>query len=330
MASLHLLKPTTLKYDPHMRPSLTKYAWLSIGAALLTISLKLAAYIVTDSVGLLSDALEGIVNLVAATVVLITLKIVEQPPDETHEYGHDKAEYFSSGIEGTLIVLASVSILYASLRRLLNPMPLEQVGLGLMLALVAAGINLFVGQVLIHTGKKHDSITLEADGKHLMTDVWTSVGVVAGVSIAALSGLEWLDPVVAILVGLKIGWDGLQIFRRSIGGLMDTAIDAQERETVIEILDAHCQGGIEWHALRTRQSGARRFISVHILAPGTWTIQQGHDLAEQIEYAVRQKINQSTVFTHVEPLEDPRSLGDLTLDRPNKGLDSVDQDFRYD
>lgn len=307
-----------------MRPSLTKYAWLSVGAALLTIGIKFAAYLVTGSVGLLSDALEGIVNLVAALVVLITLKIVEQPPDEIHQYGHDKAEYFSSGIEGTLIIIASLSILAASIQRLLKPQPIEQIGLGLFLALAASGINFFVGQLLIRTGKKHDSITLEADGKHLMSDVWTSVGVVIGVTFAAITGLDWLDPVIALLVGLKIGWEGLLIFRRSTEGLMDAAIAPQEKTIVENVLNEYCQDGIEWHALRTRQSGARRFISVHILVPGSWTIQQGHDLAEHIEDDIRRQINHCSVFTHVEPIEDPRAFGDLELIRQNDSSNKED------
>jgi cation diffusion facilitator family transporter len=299
----------------NMRPSLTKYALLSVGAAIVTIGIKFAAFFVTGSVGLLSDALEGIVNLVAASIVLITLKIVEQPPDEIHQYGHDKAEYFSSGMEGTLIVVAALSIIYTSVQRLLNPQPLEQVGLGLILALLASGINLVVGQLLIRTGKKHDSIALEADGQHLMSDVWTSVGVVIGVSIAVLTGLEWLDPLIAILVGLKIGWEGIQIFRRSSGGLMDTAISSQEKALIEAILQKHCQDEIQWHALRTRQSGVRRFVSVHILVPGSWTIQQGHDLAEQIETDIRSQVNHCSVFTHLEPIEDPRAFVDQSLIR---------------
>jgi cation diffusion facilitator family transporter len=297
-----------------MRPSLLKYAWLSIGAAVLTIGIKFVAYIVTGSVGLLSDALEGIVNLAAAIVVLFTLRIVEQPPDETHQYGHDKAEYFSSGIEGTLIMVAAITILYTSVGRLLEPQPLEQVGLGLILAIVASGINLLVGQLLIRQGKNFESITLEADGRHLMSDVWTSVAVVAGVGVASLTQLEWLDPVVAIAVGLKIGWEGLMIFRRSSGGLMDSAIAPEEREIVEKVLNKYCRNGCEWHALRTRQSGARRFISFHILVPGKLTIQDGHDLAENIENEIKNQINNCSVFTHVEPLEDPRAMGDQILD----------------
>jgi len=302
------------------RPSLTKYAWLSIGAAVLTIFMKLAAYSVTGSVGLLSDALEGIVNLIAATVALVTLKIVERPPDDMHAYGHDKAEYFSSGIEGTLIIVAAASIIYTSVQRLLSPQPLEQPGLGLTLAVLASVINLVVGQILIRTGKKHDSITLEADGHHLMSDVWTSVGVVIGVTATVLTGLTWLDPVIALVVGLKIGWEGVRIFRRSTMGLMDSAIAPQERDQIRTILNQHQQQGIRWHAMRTRQAGARRFISVHILVPGTWTVQQAHDLSERLEAEIRAVAPYVSIFTHIEPNDDPAALNDLALDRSTDTL----------
>jgi len=192
------------------------------------------------------------------------------------------------------------------------------VGMGLALALLASGLNFFVGQLLIRTGKTHDSITLEADGQHLMSDVWTSVGVVIGVAIAGLTGLEWLDPVVAIIVGLKIGWAGILIFRRSLQGLMDAAINAQELGIVENVLTKYCQNGITWHALRTRQSGSRRFISFHILVPGDWSIQQGHDLAELIENDIRSQINHCTVFTHMEPVEDPRAFIDQSLVRTDE------------
>ena len=245
--------------------------------------------------------------------ILVTLKVVERPPDETHEYGHDKAEYFSSGIESTLIIIASLSILYAAARSLLDPQPLEQAGLGLALAVVASVINLLVGQLLIRTGKKNDSITLEANGRHLMSDVWTSVGVVAGVALAVVTGQQWLDPLIAIIVGVKIGWEGIQIFKRSIGGLMDAAIAPDERQTVVDILDEVSADEIEWHALRTRQAGARRFIDVHLLVPGDWSVQASHDLAEVLEARIRDQINYSTVMVHVEPVEDERSWQDQAL-----------------
>jgi cation diffusion facilitator family transporter len=298
-----------------IRPSLTKFAWMSVGAAVVTIFMKLAAYWITGSVGLLSDALEGGVNLIAATVALVTLKIVERPPDDMHAYGHDKAEYFSSGIEGTLIVVAAGSIIYTSVQRLLAPQPLEQPGLGLTLAVLASVINLVIGQILIRTGKKHDSITLEADGHHLMSDVWTSVGVVIGVTAAVLTGLTWLDPVIALLVGLKIGWEGIRIFRRSTMGLMDSAIAPREQDQIETILNRYHQEGIQWHAMRTRQAGARRFISVHILVPGVWTVQQAHNLSERLEAEIRAVAPYISIFTHIEPKDDPAALNDLALDR---------------
>lgn len=293
-----------------MRRSLTKYAWLSVGAAALTFAIKLLAAYLSGSVGLLSDALEGVVNLVAASIALVILKIVELPADESHPYGHDKAEYFSSGIESTLIMIASLSILYTSVRSLLDPQPLEQVGLGLALAVGASVINLLVGQIMIRAGKKNDSITLEANGRHLMSDVWTSVGVVAGVSLAVITGLQVLDPLIAIVVGLHIGWSGIKIFRRSVGGLMDMPIAAEEQRIIKEKLDEIRADGIEWHALRTRQAGSRRFVDVHVLVPGAWSVQKSHDLAESLEMAIREQVNYSTVMVHVEPLEDERSWQD--------------------
>lgn len=298
-----------------MEKSLTRYAWLSVGAAVLTILLKTAAFALTGSVGLLSDAMEGFINLAAASVALVTLKVVEQPPDETHEYGHDKAEYFSSGIEGTLILVASAGILFTSLRRFLDPQPIEQAGIGLAIAVAASLINLVVGQVVLRAGKRYDSITLEADGQHLMADVWTSVAVVVGVSAAVLTGIERLDPLVAMLVGVKIGWEGVKIFRRSARGLMDVPIAPEEREKVEAILNARAVEDVRWHALRSRQAGGRRFVSVHILVPGEWSVQQGHDLAEELELEVAQAINRATLFTHIEPLDDPRAENDLGLDR---------------
>jgi cation diffusion facilitator family transporter len=300
-----------------MRQSLTRYAWLSVAAGVLTFIIKLAAATVSGSVGLLSDALEAIVNLVAATIALIVLKIVQRPPDDDHPFGHDKAEYFSSGIESTLIVIASLSILYTAVRRLLNPQALEEVGLGLALAAVAAIINLVVGQILIRTGKQNDSITLESNGRHLMTDVWTSVGVLVGVALAVFTGRVLLDPLIAIVVGLKIGWDGTRIFGRSARGLMDSAIDTEENEVVEAVLrEVEANEGVHWHALRTRQSGSRRFIELHLLVPGDWRVQRSHDLAERLEAEIRAAVNFSTVLVHVEPLEDERSWMDQTLDGP--------------
>ena len=309
-----------------MQSSLAKYAWLSVGAAVVTILLKTSAYLLTGSVGLLSDAMEGFINLTAASVALATLKFVERPPDETHEYGHDKAEYFSSGIEGTLILIASAGILWTSARRFLDPQPIEQAGIGLTIAIIAAIINLVIGQIVLRAGKRYDSITLEADGQHLMSDVWTSVAVVVGVGAAVLTGIDRLDPLIAILIGLKIGWEGVKIFRRSVSGLMDASIKTEEREKVEAILDAHAEEGVRWHALRTRQAGGRRFISVHVLVPANWSVQQAHDLSEKLEGEVAAAINRATLFTHFEPQGDPRAEGDFRLDRDFVDLPA--DDFR--
>ncbi len=296
---------------------LTRYAWLSIGAALVTISLKTAAYFYTDSVGLLSDAAESLVNLVGAVVALVMLTIAARPADEDHAYGHGKAEYFSSGIEGTLILVAALSIAIAAIQRLLAPRPLEQVGLGLAVSAAASVVNLAVGQIMIRVGKRRKSITLEANGKHLMTDVWTSVGVLAGVGAVALTDWGWLDPLLALAVAGNIVWTGVQIVRRSVFGLMDTALPAAQLAVIEKILEGHRQEGIDFHALRTRQAGIRAFMSFHVLVPGEWTVQRGHDLLEKIEFDLRKALPNAVVFTHLESLSDPVSWDDKDLDRPH-------------
>ncbi|HMQ34633.1 MAG TPA: cation diffusion facilitator family transporter [Chloroflexaceae bacterium] len=298
------------------RKSLTRFAWLSIGAAAATIGLKAAAYLITGSVGLLSDALESLVNLVAAVVALVVLTIAARPPDEDHAYGHDKAEYFSSGAEGALILIAAASIIYAAVGRLLDPQPIEQAGLGLAISVAASAINLVVARVLLQAGRHYHSITLEADAHHLMTDVWTSVGVVVGVAAVALTGWQRLDPIIAMIVAANIIWSGARILRRSALGLLDTALPGEDRAKVVAILAGYAEReGVQYHALRTRQAGARRFCSVHILVPGAWTVARGHMLLERIETDVRRALPNATVFTHLEPLEDPASFEDQSLDR---------------
>jgi cation diffusion facilitator family transporter len=298
------------------RASLTRFAWLSIGAAVATIGLKAGAYFVTGSVGLLSDALESLVNLVAAVVALVVLTIAARPPDDDHAYGHDKAEYFSSGVEGGLILIAAASIAWAAVGRLRDPQPIEQAGLGLAISVAASAINLVVARVLLQAGRHYRSITLEADAHHLMTDVWTSVGVVLGVGAVALTGWERLDPIIALIVAANIVWSGARLLQRSALGLLDTALPADERAQVVAILTAYAdREGVQFHALRTRQAGARRFVSFHILVPGTWTVQRGHALLECIESDVRAALPNTTVFTHLEPIEDPESFEDQTLDR---------------
>ena len=304
-----------MKSTPVDRSFLTRFAWLSIGAAIITIALKAIAYLLTGSVGLLSDALESLVNLVGAIMALAMLTIAARPADEDHAYGHSKAEYFSSGVEGTLILLAAVSIVIAAIPRLITPRPLEQVGLGLGVSVAASLINLIVALILLRASKQYNSITLEANAHHLMTDVWTSVGVLAGVGIVAVTGWERLDPMVAFLVAANIIWSGVRIVRMSALGLMDTALSTDEQNLVRNILKPYMQNGVQFHALRTRQSGSRRFVSLHVIVPGRWTVQRGHRLLENIEADIRNVLQSVTVFTHLESLNDPASWDDTNLDR---------------
>ena len=298
------------------RENLTKFAWLSIFAAVATIGLKAGAYFLTGSVGLLSDALESVINLAAAIIALMILKLAARPPDEEHAFGHDKAEYFASGIEGTLILFAAIGIIWAAVSRLFSPQPIEQVGIGLVIIGIATAINLVVGQILIRNGKKHRSITLEADGHHLMTDVWTSIGVIIGVWLVYLTGWLILDPLIAIFVAANIIRVGFKLMRRSTLGLMDTAISVEKQKDVKSVLDRYAEErGIEYHALRTRRAATRSFISVHILVPGAWTVHEGHGLLEEIEADIRQDIKGAIVFTHLESLDDPASWYDIELDR---------------
>lgn len=297
------------------RAFLTRFAWLSIGAAVLTIGLKTVAYLITDSVGLLSDALESMVNLVGAIIALIMLTVAARPADEDHAFGHSKAEYFSSGVEGTLILIAAASIAYAAIQRLMNPQPLEQVGIGLAVSLVASLINLITALIILRAARAHNSITLQANGRHLMTDVWTSVGVVAGVAAVALTGWEVLDPIIALLVAANIVWSGVGIVRSSVDGLMDIALPAADLQTISKVLEPYRDEGIEFHAVRTRQSGARGFVSMHVLVPGEWTVQAGHELLEQVEIDLAKALPNATVTTHLEPLNDQASYADQSLER---------------
>ncbi len=304
------------------RENLTRFAWLSIFAAVLTIALKSAAYFLTGSVGLLSDALESLINLAAAIVALMVLKTADSPPDEEHAYGHDKAEFFSSAVEGTLILIAAIAIGWAAIGKLFAPQPLEQIGVGLLVSGIATVINLVVGQILIRQGKRNHSITLEADGKHLMTDVWTSIGVLIGVFAVFASGWLILDPVIALLVALNITRTGFYLLRRSAHGLMDVAISEENRKSISDILDHYVRDeGIDYHAFRTRQSGIRKFVAVHILVPGDWTVHRGHQLLDKIEVDIHRAVKNTVVFTHMESLDDPASWSDVELDHLS-GFDS--------
>lgn len=290
--------------------------YLSIAAAVVTIGLKTGAYLLTGSVGLLSDALESLVNLAAALMALGMLIVAERPPDEEHAFGHNKAEYFSSGVEGTLIIIAAATIAWSALARLFNPQPLENVGIGLVISLLASAVNFGVAMVLLKAGRRYHSIVLEADARHLLTDVWTSVGVLAGVGLVALTGWLPLDSLVALAVAANIVWSGGQLVRRSALGLLDTAIPAVDRDKVLRVLAHYQAQGLDYHSLRTRAAGQRRFISVHILVPGRWSVQRGHDVLEAIEREIRAAFDTpTTVFTHLEPIEDPVSMADIGIDR---------------
>ena len=296
--------------------SLRRYIYLSIGAAVVTIGLKSTAYLLTGSVGLLSDAMESLVNLVAALLALFLLTIAERPPDEDHAYGHTKAEYFSSAAEGALILLAAYSIGAVAFNRILTPQPLENIGIGLAVSIAASAINFGVARVLLRAGRQHNSITLEADGHHLMTDVWTSAGVVAGIVAVALSGWLILDSLIALAVAANIVWSGVQLMRRSALGLLDSAIPQTERDQIAETMARYAPQGVQFHSLRTRQAGQRRFLSVHVLVPGKWTVQRGHNMLEQIERDIRQTLpGPTTILTHLEPVEDPVSMEDMAIDR---------------
>jgi len=301
--------------------NLKRYAWLSIAAAIVTILLKGIAFWLTGSVGLLSDALESFVNLAGALMALAMLSLAAEPEDDKHAYGHGKAEYFSSAFEGFLILLAAFSIAYTAIERFLHPQAIEAVGVGLLVSVVASLINLFAARELLKAGREFNSITLEADAKHLMTDVWTSVGVIIGVGLVWVSGWLWLDPLIALLVALNIVWTGWQLLQRSASGLMDEAIPKEQIEAVEVVLKNYRQQGLDFHALRTRQAGRHAFITLHVLVPGKWTVQHGHDLVEQIEADIRAVVPFSHLTTHLEPIEDPVSLVDEALERREVGTE---------
>jgi len=296
--------------------NLERFAWLSVGAAFATIALKTLAWRFTASVGLLSDALESIVNLAAALLAVTMLRVAASPPDENHPYGFSKAEYFAAGSEGALIVLAAAGILTSAIPRLFQPEPLESPGLGLTLSVAASAINLAVGLLLIRIGRQHHSIALEADGHHLMSDVWTSAGVIIGVALVFLTGWLRLDPLVALGVAAHIVWTGLRLMRRSWRGLLDAAISTQDTGEVTKLFAEYSKRyGVSFHALRTRQAGKRRFISFHFLVPDAWSVAQAHRLSEEIEERIRSLVPNASIFTHIEPISDPSSYEDQGLDR---------------
>ncbi len=300
---------------PQDRSFLQRFAWLSIAAAVATIALKFVAWQLTGSVGLLSDALESVVNLVAAAMTLWMLGLASRPPDDAHAYGYSKAEFFSSGFEGMMIFAAALAIGWAATDRLLHPQPIESIGIGLAVSLVASAINFGVARVLLTASKRHGSIALEADAHHLMTDVWTSAGVVVAVAAVAVTGWDRLDPLIAIAVAINIVFTGYSLMRRSALGLLDRAVSPEAQAKLDAVLAKYRGAEVDFHALRTRDAGGRSFVSVHVLVPGGWTVQHGHDLIEQLERDVRAAVPGVTLFTHLEPREDPASYLDEPLDR---------------
>lgn len=299
--------------SPKQRSTLTRYAWLSIAAALVTMALKAGAYLLTGSVGLLSDALESIVNLVGAIMLLSMLILAARPADDNHAYGHSKAEYFSSGFEGSLILIAAGSIIYTAIMRLINPKPLEQLGLGLLVLVIASLINLGTSLIMRRAGKRHNAISLTANSHHLMTDVWTSAGVLVGVGAVAITGWQPLDSIVAILAALNILWAGFKIVRESVYGLMDTALPQEDLDKIELTLEKYKCQGVEFHAIRTRQSGASKFVNMHVLVPNEWTVEHGHALLNQLESELKESLPNSNIFTHLEPLHDPTSYTDIEV-----------------
>ena len=296
--------------------SARRYALLSIAAAVVTIGLKLGAYYLTGSVGLFSDAAESVVNLVAAVAALWALTLAVRPPDEEHAFGHNKAEYFSSGLESALIIIAAAWIGVAAWDRLTDPQPLQNVGLGLSVTLVAAAVNGGVALVLLRAGRRLRSITLRADAQHLFTDVWTSAGVVLGVFLVYLTGWLVLDPLIGLVVAANILWTGSRLLRDTAQGLLDRALPPEDQKSIFSVLSRYERQGIRFHALRTRAAGQRRFVSMHVLVPGRWTVKRGHDLSEELEGELADALQGTTTFfIHIEPSEDPVSFEDQSLDR---------------
>jgi cation diffusion facilitator family transporter len=292
---------------------LSRYGWLAVATAAATIALKTGAWLVTGSVGLLADAAESIVNLVAAVVALIALKVSARPADRNHHFGHTKAEYFSAAVEGVMIFIAAASIVFFAIERLLMPRPLEQVGAGLVISMVASLLNGATALVLLRAGRRHKSISLKADGKHLMTDVHTSAGVLAGIGLAGITGWDWLDPVVAVIVGINILATGLTLVRESTAGLMDVALPEDENQRLQGILAGCAKDGVRYHLMRTRESGSRQFMEFHLLVPDRWTVKQGHDYLEDLADRIVVEFPRMVVTGHLEPIDDPRSYAHETL-----------------
>lgn len=296
---------------PVDRSSLTRFAWLSIAAALTTIVMKSVAFLLTGSIGLLSDAVESIVNLLGALMALGMLTIAARPPDADHAFGHSKAEYFASLFEGILILCAAATISFTAFDRFFHPRLLGQISLGLMVSTGASVVNFIVARILLQAGNRYNSITLEADSQHLMTDVWTSLGVIGGLIVVAATGWVVLDPIIALIVAANIVWTGINLVRRSVNGLMDVALPLTELKIIETVITKYRAKNIVFHAVQTRQSASRRFLSVHILYPGNWTVHDAHHIAEEFEKDIRAVLGDTVISTHLEPVDDEPSIQDI-------------------
>lgn len=291
-----------------LHDSPVKYVRYSIAASIITLVMKFGAYFMTSSVGILSDALESLVNLAAALLALVALIIASRPADTAHTYGHGKAEYFSSGTEGVLILAAAGGIIYASVERFASPVPLTNLGPGLLVALAASVVNFTVARIMLNAAKRFDSITLEADARHLMTDVWTSCGMVAGLAVI-IAAPQWaiLDPIIACAMALNIMITGSGLLRRSFSGLMDEGLPAEDLAAIDRAVRDVAGEHVEYHGLRTRKAGARRFVEFHLLVEGDMTVSRAHDLCCDVEDCIEAKLPRSVVTIHVEPVEDGAS-----------------------
>jgi len=297
--------------EPDAQRTLVRFMLLSIAAAVVTIGLKVAAAWITGSVGFLSDAIESGVNLAAAVIALWAITVSARPPDLEHHFGHGKAEYLSAAFEGSMILVASVAIIWTAVERLRDPQPLEQPGIGLVLSTSASLINLGVGVALLRAGKRHRSITLVADGRHLLTDVVTSAGVLVGIVLVAVFDWPTLDPIVALVVGINVLWTGYGLLRRSVSGILDAALPAEDQAALRGVLD-RCkrEEGIDFHALRTREAGRQRFVYMHVLVPDEWSVKHAHDVTERVKSAIAAVLPGVVTFAHMEPIDDPSSYDD--------------------
>ncbi len=307
--------PDISEAPPRHRPpdDLSRFAWLSIAAAAVTILLKTLAWRITGSVGLLSDAAESLVNLVAAIIALVALKVSIRPPDKNHPFGHSKAEYFSAGAEGMMIFIAAAVIMYTAVQRFIHPRSIEDVGIGLLVSVLASVVNGLVAWVLLKNGRQRRSMTLIADGKHMLTDVWTSVGVLVGVGLVWLTGWQRLDRIVAFSVGVNILVTGAKLVGQSGTALLDVSLPKEDNEAIRDFLDAHSNDHVKFHAVRTREAGYRRFLEFHMLVPGSWTVKQGHDAMEDLIDEILDEWPEMRVSGHLEPIEDPRSYEDMDV-----------------